>query len=353
MGQKKEVGVALVGIGSWAGVIALAVQRSKKLKLITCYTRTPEKRKIFSQKFDCDQEESFENILKRDDVEGILLTTPNAIHAEHTLLAAQSGKHVFVDKPIANTIEDGKKMIEACQKAGVILLVGHDMRRLSGYRKMKELIDRGDIGQPVLVESNFSAALGFELTPDKWRWYGDDKGCPGGALMTMGVHHADTLQYYFGEIEKVFAFSNKLYIKADVEDINMTLFQFKSGVLGYLGSSYSIPRTNWIHVYGTEGHLLCSLDLPNTTFEEYLQIWAIVDRYTSLTLFDKKKARQESIPLSIGDPILEELEEFADCIRTGKKPETDGEGALKALALIRAAIESARNGKPVKIHEIL
>src|SRR5512139_3422555 len=143
MAKKEKVGVAHVGNGSWAGVIANAVQRSQKVRIVTCYSRTPEKRQAFSKKYGCDQEKSFEDVLKREDVEGILLTTPNAIHAEQAVLAAQHGKHVFVDKPIANTFADGKRMVEGCQKAEVILMVGHDMRRLSGFRKMKKLIDGG------------------------------------------------------------------------------------------------------------------------------------------------------------------------------------------------------------------
>ena len=349
MAKQEKVGVALIGAGSWAGVIANAVQRSQRVRMVTCHTRTPEKRQAFSNKYGCDQEKSFEDVLKRDDVEGVLLTTPNAIHAEQTVLAAQHGKHVFVDKPIANTLADGKKMVETCQRAGVVLLVGHDMRRLSGFRKMKELMDQGAIGKPVMVESNFSGRIGFELTPDKWRWYGDDSGCPAGSLMTMGVHHADTLNHYFGPIKKVSAFFNKLYTPADVEDVTMTIFEFESGVLGYLGSTYVSPRANWVYIYGTEAHLFCTLSLPNVAFDEYLRIWSVVDKYTVLQLFEKTKDKPETIPLSIGDPIVEEMDEFGDCIRTGKEPETDGQGGVVALALIRAAIDSARLGKPVDL----
>ncbi|NIM97154.1 MAG: hypothetical protein GTO24_03415, partial [candidate division Zixibacteria bacterium] len=107
-------------------------------------------------------------------------------------------------------------------------------------------------------------------------------GCPAGALMTMGVHHADTLNYFFGPIETVFAYFNRLYIPADVEDVATTIFQFQSGVLGYLGSTYASPRTNWMYVYGTEANLLCSLSLPQLSFEEYLNVWPVVDRYTQL-----------------------------------------------------------------------
>ena len=352
MSKEDVVRVGLVGIGSWSGVISNAVERSKKVKLVTCFSRTPEKRAAYSKRYGCDQEASYEDLLKRKDVDGVLLTTPNAAHAEEAILAAQHEKHVYVEKPIDNTLAKGRKMVEACQKAGVVLLVGQDMRRLSGFRKMKELIDGGVIGRPVMAESNFSAGLGFELTPDKWRWYGDDSGCPAGALMTMGVHHADTLNHFFGPVEKVSAFFNKLYIPADVEDVTMTIFQFESGVLGYLGSSYATPRTNWVYVYGTDAMLLCSVTLPNMPFDEYLKVWTVVDRYTTLQLIGKGKDKPEEITLPVGDPILEEIDEFADCVRTGAKPETDGKGALAALALIRAAIESARTGKQVRLVDL-
>ncbi len=268
------------------------------------------------------------------------------------LLAAQHGKHVFVDKPIANTMAEGRQMVEACEKAGVVLLVGQDIRRLSGFRKMKELIDKGAIGKPVMAESNFSARLGFELTPDKWRWYGDDSGCPAGALMTMGIHHADTLSYFFGPVKSAYGLFAKLYTPASVEDVTNTLFQFESGVVGYIGSAYATLRTNWLYVYGTEGTLQCTVTLPNVPFDEYLKIWGVVDRYTTLQLFEKGKDKPVDVPLSIGDPILEEIDELATCIRTGAKPETDGKVGVASLALIRAAIESARTGKRVNLADL-
>jgi UDP-N-acetyl-2-amino-2-deoxyglucuronate dehydrogenase len=348
VGKSDLVRVGLVGIWSWSGVIADATQRSKKLKLVTCYSRTPDKRSVYSQRYGIEQEKNYEDLLKRKDIDGILIVTPNAVHAEQTALAAQYGKHVYVEKPIANTLEDGRKMIEACQKAGVVLQVGQLMRRLAGYRKIKEFIDRGAIGEPVMAEANFSHNLGFQLTPEKWRWRGDDTGCPAGALMTMGVHHADTLIHYFGPIKTAFSYFSKLCIPAPVEDVTTTIFKFESGVLGYLGSNYCSPKANYVYVFGTKANLLCTVTLPNVPFDEYLKIWPSVDRYTQLTLFELDKDGGKDISLPVGDPVLEEIDEFADCIRTGAKPETGGESSLAALTLIRAAIESAKTGKPVK-----
>lgn len=347
--MKKEapVGVGIVGIGSWAEVIAEAVQRSEKARLVTCFSRTPENRTAFSKRFGCDQEKSYEDLLKRDDIRGVFLITPNAVHAGQTEMAARYGKHVFVEKPIANALADGRRMIETCRKAGVVLMIGHNMRRLAGFRKTKELIDSGSIGEPVMVEANFSHNLGFELTAEKWRWSGDDSGCPAGSLMTMGVHHADTLIRMFGPIKTVFADFSRLHIQAPVEDTTTTLFRFQSGILGYLGSNYCSPKTNFIRVYGTKANLLCNVTMPNVPFAKYLKMWPSADRFTQLVIWDLKAMGGEEIPLPIGDAILEEVDEFVDCIRSGAEPETDGPSALAALALIRAAIESAQTGKQV------
>lgn len=349
MAKNGPVRLALVGLGNFSTAVGGAAQRSQKAKLVTCFDIVPERRKAGGEKYGIDQERSYEDVLKRKDIDGVLLVTPNAFHCEQAVLAAEYGKHVYVEKPIANTIADGKKMIAACQKAGVTLMVGHVMRRHAGNRKLKELIDQGAIGKPVMVEANLSSNQGFELTPDQFRWRGDDSGCPAGALMTMGIHAVDIFNHLFGPIEKVFAYFKKLYIPAEVEDVHTVIFQFRSGILGYLGSNFASPRINWIRVYGTEANLSRITLRPDRPFAEAMKLTSKSDIYTRLELFEKGKDQAVEIPLPQGDPILEEIDEFAHCIQTGARPETDGEAGLAALAFIRAAIESARTGKEVKL----
>ena len=341
--------LGLVGLGNWAHTIANAIMRSKKIKLVTCFTRTPEKRKAFSEKYGCAQQKSYEALLKRADIDGVILVTPNAVHCEQAVLASQYGKHVFVDKPIANTIAHGKEIITACQKAGVVLMVGHHMRRSAGFRKLKELIDGGAIGKPIQVEANVSHSGGFALTPEKFRWRGDDSGCPVAPLMTLGIHQVDILRYLLGPIKTVFSYFNKLYIPAPNEDVTATVCRFESGVLGYLGSNYASPKALWTYVYGTEANLLCSVVHADLPVAEYLLKASSIDQDTSVQIFEKGKTEPKNIPLRQGDPVLEQMDEFVDCIQTGKKPETDGPGGLTALAFVRAAIESVRTGEPQRI----
>jgi predicted dehydrogenase len=349
MANTEAVNIAVIGTGAWSICIGNTMQNSNKVNLVTCYDSVEEKRSDYSARFGCDQEASYENVLKRKDVDGVHLSIPNNLHAEYAILAAQHGKHVFVEKPIANKINEGRQMIAACQKAGVVLMVGHHLRRLTGIRKMKELIDAGAIGDPIQVEGNYSQNLGFVLKPQDFRWRGDDSGCPAGSLMTMGIHHTDVFNYFFGPVKTVFSFFNKLYIAAPVEDVTATVFQYENGVLGYIGSNYASPKAVWFYVYGTEANLLCTITPPEIPFEEYLLWWQNVDQDTKLQIFEKGKTGSRDVPLPIGNPILEEIEEFAECIQTGRNPETDGQGAIAALALIRSAIESAKTGKPAVI----
>jgi predicted dehydrogenase len=349
--EKEPVRLALIGTGAWSGTVGKAMVRSNKAKLVTCFDPVRKKAEAFSAKFGCDREESYERVLERKDIDAVHIISPNAVHAHQTKLAAQHGKHVFVEKPIANTMADGRRMIEACQNAGVVLMLGHHLRRLAGFRKVKELVDGGAIGDPIQVEANFSQNLGFDLTPESFRWRGDDSGCPAGSLMTLGIHHADLFNYLFGPIRSVFSYFNKLYVEAPVEDVTATVFQFESGVLGYLGSNYASPKALWMYIYGVKANLVCSVTLQELPFEEYLLRWQAIDQDTSVQIVEKGRTGFKDVPITEGNPILEEIDEFADCIQTGKRPETDGEGALVALALIRAAIESSKTGRPVMLEK--
>lgn len=176
----KKVRLGMCGLGSFSVVLANTIQRSRKIELVTCYDVLPEKRQATSDRYGCEQEQSYESMVKRADLDGIMLVSPNAFHREQTELAARHGKHVYVEKPIANTLDDGRKMIAACEQAGVALLIGHVHRRHAANRKVKQLLDEGAIGKPIMVEANLSSGQGWELTPGEFRWCGDDTGCPGG-----------------------------------------------------------------------------------------------------------------------------------------------------------------------------
>jgi len=340
-----KVRLSIIGCGNYADSLATAVRKCEHTELVSCFDVVSERSQKFSDRYKCVQEMSYDNLLERKDIDGVLLVTPNSEHAEQTEQAAGYGKHVFVEKPIANTISDAKRMIAVCRKSNVVLMVGHLRRRSAGIRKAKEFVDEGNIGDPVMIEASVSSDSGFSLTPDKFRWSGNDAGCPGGALMTSGIHHVDTFNYILGPIESVSAFFQKLHISADVEDINLTICRFRSGVLGYLGSTYVSPYDNWLYLHGTKANLLWIVKPPVPIVGKFFHN---TDTFTHLILFEKGR-KPQPIPFVTGDPVFEEISEFAHCIKTGGRPETDGESALTFLLFIRAAIDSARLGKQVEL----
>ena len=249
----KPVRVAAVGIGWWSGELADAIPRGTNLALVTCATRSPEKRAAFATKYGCRQAESYEAVLKDPEVEGVLLTTPHTLHADHVVAAAGAGKHVFVEKPFTLTVADARRAAEACRRAGVVLAVGHGRRRQGANRVLKKLIQDGSLGRVVQLEANISSDSGFKMKPGGWRT--DPREQPAGAMTGLGIHHVDTYQYLLGPIARVAAFSARQVLRdIDIYDTTGIIFEFASGVIGYLGTGFVVAnRTNHLAVHGTEG----------------------------------------------------------------------------------------------------
>jgi len=323
--MKKPIKVGLVGLDGWSRSIVKAVEKSKKLKLISCFSRTKEKREKFAQEHNCRSAKSYEEMVKDKDIEGVLLITPNHTHAEQAVLAARYGKNVFVDKPVANTIENAKKMIRACRENKVILSVGHNSRRAAEVREMKSLVARGTLGKILSAEANFSHSGGLRLTSQQWRW--DENQCPALPLMQLGIHHIDNLVYLLGPVIRVFSFMRRIYFSAPNKDTTMTLMEFSRGTVGYLGSNYISPQVYYLNLHGRKANLFFNLG-------------------EGLYIQKSGATRREKIEVREVDTVLEELEEFAECIGEDKKPEVGGEEGLQAGAIVEAAIRSNKSGRP-------
>lgn len=334
-----QVGVALIGTGMWGRRLGAVVKRTFSLRLVTCYSRTAENRDAFAAEFECDSAASFEAAIEHPDVQGVLLLTPNNVHAEQTVACARRGKHVFVEKPIADTLSDGFRIWDACRAANVVLMVGHAFRRLGAARKVKQLLDEGVLGSVLLAEANFS--LPGRLTPDRWRYYRET--CPGGPLMQLGIHHADTLQYWLGSVKRVQGAFAHLATAAEIDDVGTALLEFESGVRGTLSSSYGVPKNFFLRLYGTEANLHYDTDMA---------IWPQADQMdaaTTLTL--QTKAGQETIDFEPRDMLVEELDEFAACINGEAVPETGAVEALASLEIFRGAIDSHESGRIYSMEE--
>src|SRR5262245_4986097 len=179
------VRVACIGMGWWSDVLADAIQRSDKLKILSCYSRSDDKRNAFASKYGCEAMPSYRHILRDPDVEAIINTTPNNMHLLTTRPAADAGKHVFLDKPIANTISDAYAITRACAQAGVVLALGYQRRKESHFRWMRKQIDDGVFGRLVNAEANISRDRLGKIDLSSWSYAAE--GMPGWGWVQMRV----------------------------------------------------------------------------------------------------------------------------------------------------------------------
>jgi predicted dehydrogenase len=326
------VRVAAVGVGGWGRVLADAAGRGTGLTVVACTSRTAEHRVAFAKAYGCRDLPSLEAVLADPTVEGVLISTPHSVHAGQVVAAARAGKHVFVDKPFTLTVADARRATEACATAGVILAVGHQRRKQAASRALKRLVEEGALGRVAQIEGNFSADGGFAMVrPGAWR--ADRAETPGGAMTNLGIHHVDTYQYLLGPIVRVMALSRQVALTGvDIQDATCILLEFASGTLGYLGTSWvHATRTAYLTLHGTEA-----------------QAWSETDG-TRLFLTRRGEPERTVVPLTPLDAVVEELAEFARCVRDQTKPEVSGAEATANIAVLEAIVEAMETGRVVDV----
>ena len=325
--------VASLGMGWWSDVLADAINRSGKLKITACYSRSEEKRAAFAAKYGCRAVPSYEAILDDKDIEAVINTTPNGVHLETTRAAADAGKHVFLDKPIANTVSDGRRITEICRKARVVLALGYQRRRESQFRWIKRQIDEGLFGKLVNAEANISRDRLGKIDLGSWRYQA--AGMPGGVMLQIGIHYTDVLEYLMGPVKAVSGQFARLVLPGDNPDVASLVLEHENGALSTLNASYASASEYYLmNIYGKEAT-------------------AYYDMFEGLRMLKRGEEKPVKVAFANKDTIAEELEEFANAVRSGAAPEIGGEYATTSLAVIRAGILSAREGRHVEIAEIL
>jgi predicted dehydrogenase len=349
------VGVAAVGLGRWASVLADQYTPLDTVELVACYTRTPEKRRAFGERYGCEVESSLEDVLARDDVEGLIITVPNDTHADVVEQAADAGKHCFLEKPISIDIGDAKRIEDAVERNDVTFLCGHSCRRVGGIRRMEELIDSGEVGDVSLVEAQWANERGLELTADNWR--SDPAKAPGGPLIQLGVHQIDNLQYLLGPIEEVFTYGKPMHTAIDNVTMSQTVLEFADGKQAYLGANWTSPGVFFINTYATEGVLFYEMDFSNwSNSEDTDEHSTLVKREFESWSEDKDDRLLHDVPVDVPQTnhLRDEVDEFARAIRDpGIEPEVGVRDATRNVAVVLACKRSAEEGRSVPVQEIL
>jgi len=278
--------------------------------------------------------DSYEDLLAAEP-DGIIVCTPNSQHRDLVERAAAAGVHVLCEKPIATEVSDAVAMIEACERAGVGLMLAYPVRFSPGMRELKSALDRGEIGR-VLA---FDGANVARIPIGDRAWFGDAELAGGGAMMDHTVHLADILLYLTGEpVIGVYAQSNRIAHAddVDVETGAVVTLEFASGVIATIDASWSLPDSNptWgglsLRAIGDSGEL--SIDAFGDALRGHAEVGA------------------RSLWRSYGvDTNRLMLAEFVDSIRERRAPVPDGLDGLETLEIVLAAYRSARTGQPVPV----
>jgi len=332
--------VAIVGAVFIGETHANSYRQIDNADIVAIVDNVEEKGKKFAEKFGATFYENLDDLIERENVDSIDICTPTFLHPEMAIKAANAGKNVFCEKPLALSLEETDRIIEAVKKNNVKAMVGHVMRFWPEYAKAKEIVDSGQLGEPLHA---FCERLA--VTPDwhEGNW-GSNEKYSGGASVDVHIHDLDYLIWLFGKPALVKAqgvYNEKLgglvHIATNIEFENG-----KSGLAeGGWGFSGSFPFTMVLRILCEKGSIEWIFRAGKNIEERSQKANLIV--YKSDGSIDEPKVEQE-------DGYLLECKYFIDCLENNKDIEIATlEDGRNALELALAATKSAKEGKTIKI----
>ncbi len=264
---------------------------------------------------DCQYTTDWEAIL--DDVDAVSICTPHHLHAPMTIRALEAGKHVLVEKPMANTEADCQAMIAAAERGGLKLMVAYPLRHLPSYRRIQEAIENDEFGTVISLNGFVHA----NLQPRPNSWFSNKEQLGGGVLFSHGSHDIDIMVSLMGEPTQVGCVSTRNGTDwMEGEGTASCIMKFANGALGNLSVSWGIPFKKQAHrlqIHTTEAML--------------------APAGNGMLVIDKNGERVLTSPSAkegVTNTVLYEVEHFLSCIDNDTQPETDGHDALKALRVI-------------------
>jgi len=185
-----------------------------------------------------------------DNVDGVILTTPNVLHEEQVIQCAEAGKHVFCEKPLGLTAASAKRSVEACKKAGVQLGIGHERRFEKAMLALRRAIDGGELGTIMHAEAAFSHDKLIHVPKGDWRTMAAT--APAAAMTGMGIHLTDLLISFFGRVETVQAMTSDRSLGWETGDVVTVQLGFEAGMTATLSAIMHTPHFIRMHVFGSE-----------------------------------------------------------------------------------------------------
>ena len=344
-----SVGWGIIGIGRHPDLkVVPAMKLAAETKLIAAFSRDRGRADAFAGKHGFQTAyDSLPDLLHDPRIDAVYISSPNFLHAPYTKQAAEAGKHVLVEKPMALNVKDAREMVQVCGQNGVKLGVGFQLRHHPGHRKARELIREGILGRITLAQGQFfyPDPRGMVELPgrtDLSEWW--DKPEMVGwsySIMGMGVHIVDLLQFLLGNpIVEVAAMTNGQTASRPLDDIAAIVLRFQNGVLGTACCGRRVPDSeNDAMIYGTDGRVALR-DTVREACGGTLEV-------TSSTVTLEEPYEKDLLTL-----YKRQVEAFNRAVRKGEDFDASGEDGLKIVQITSAIIEAASTGRSVKIDPV-
>ena len=327
--------VAIMGLGSYGTRVAEAMKDSVKAKLVGVISGTPSKITAWQAKYNipeknCYNYENFDNIKDNPDIDAVYIITPNSQHKDQAIRVAKAGKHVICEKPMALNAKEGEKMIAACKKANVKLLVGYRMHFEPKTLEIIRMRKDGELGKTMF----FQGLCGFRIgDPTQWRLNKQLAG--GGSMMDIGIYAVNGSRYMVGEdpiwVTAQETKTDTVKFKEGVDETIQFQLGFPSGAVASCLSTYAMNGLDRFYLNAEKGFAEMQ---PSTGYGP------IKARTNKGELTHEHKTHQTV-----------QMDEMAAIILEGKQPivPVDGEEGLKDLKIIDAIYAAVKSGKKISL----
>src|SRR6201991_127449 len=314
--------VGVVGLGYWGPNLARNFAAIADCELAWCCDERAEVRERWAPSFPSARfTGDLEDLLDDPELDAIVLATPVPTHGPLAERVLRAGKHCFVEKPLAYTVEDAERAVAAATASGRILMVGHLLVYHPGVEKLKQIADSGELGA---IHYVYSQRLNLgQLRTDE------------NALWSLGAHDVSVILHLVGEDPVTVEARGEAYTRPDVEDVVFAFLRFPSGVAAHLHMS-------WLDPHKTRAFTLVGATRM-ATFDD-------MELERKVTVYDKgfdqdaqsygeyitRSGDIRSPRIGTGEPLRIECEHFIECIREGKRPRSDGEAGLRVVRVLAA-----------------
>ncbi|MHB1653264.1 MAG: Gfo/Idh/MocA family protein [Desulfitobacteriaceae bacterium] len=339
--EEKKMRFGIIGCGRIAPKHAESILALPEAELVAVCDIVPEKAQAFADKYGAAPYTDYLEMLGNPEIDIVTIATPSDLHAPIGIAAAEAGKHVMVEKPMAMTLQSADELIGACRKAGVKLAVIHQNRFNQSIKLLRKALDDGRFGKL----THGQATVRWNRDQNYYAqapWRGT-KLQDGGVLMNQSIHNIDLLQWMFGPVESVFGYTATLMRKIEMEDVGAAVIQFKNGAIGLIEAASTIYPKNieeTLNVFGSEGSVIVGGIAVNR-----VEVWEFPDSEAEKAeIF----ASQENDPPTVyGFGHREIILDMIHAIQENRLPAVSGEEGRKALEIILAIYQCQETGQPV------